>query len=257
MPIEIKELHIRVEVNEPKAEDAAGTTGSPQHIFVDASDNLWIGRDGTPTNLSWKWTRAKGSQELGQRHLHEHRRPQAGRRRGRRRRAHGRGFVQLRAGRGPIHRERRRLPLPGGPNHVADGGRDILIGGVGADHLDATNNRSHLLSFTKVMLRTDQDPGSDIGESLVVGDSPSGELDPQGRLLLGSEQDIWRDGDFDGDGKDDLELTSPTPLIPICRSRLQIREASPSSWQSMHCCSSGKGGALNAQAGGAARTLAR
>ena len=90
-----------------------------------------------------------------------------------------------------------------------DGGRDILVGGAGADHIDATNNRSHLLSFTKVMLRTDQDPGSDIGESLVVGDSRSGELDPQGRLLLGSEQDIWRDGDFDGDGKDDLGTYQP------------------------------------------------
>ena len=86
------------------------------------------------------------------------------------------------------------------------GGRDILIGGAGADHIDATDN--HLLSFTKVMLRTDQDPGSDIGDSLVLEDSRSGELDPQGRLLLGSEQDVWRDA-FDGDGKDDLGTYQP------------------------------------------------
>jgi hypothetical protein len=92
------------------------------------------------------------------------------------------------------------------------GGRDILIGGAGADHIDATDNRGHLLSFTKVMLRTDQDPGSDIGDSLVLEDSRWGELDPQGRLLLGSEQDIWRDGDFDGHGKADLGTYQPDTI---------------------------------------------
>ena len=82
------------------------------------------------------------------------------------------------------------------------GGRDILIGGAGADHIEATNNRGRLLvGVDDVHL---QAPGSDIGNSLVVEDSPLGELDAQGRLLLGPEQGRWRDGDFDGGGKDDL-----------------------------------------------------
>ena len=90
------------------------------------------------------------------------------------------------------------------------GGRDILIGGAGADHIDATNNRGRLLvGVDDVHLKA---AGSDIGDSLVVEDSPSGELDAQGRLLLGSEQGIWRDGDFDGRGEADLGPYQPDTI---------------------------------------------
>jgi len=49
MPIEIKELQIRVQVPEPNEETALG---SPVQIHVDASDNLWIGPgETTPDDL--------------------------------------------------------------------------------------------------------------------------------------------------------------------------------------------------------------
>jgi hypothetical protein len=117
-------------------------------------------------------------------------------------------------------------------SHKPGGGRDVLIGGVGADHIDASQTK--LFSFTKVMLRTDQDPGSEI-DSFVFEDSRSGELefDPQGRLLLGSDQDIWRDALF-GDGKDDLgpcqlDIDADLPFstvdtggIPVCMAEYAL-----------------------------------
>lgn len=49
MPIEIKELQIRVQVPEPNEETALG---SPVQIHVDASDNIWIGPgETTPDDL--------------------------------------------------------------------------------------------------------------------------------------------------------------------------------------------------------------
>ena len=85
----------------------------------------------------------------------------------------------------------------------------------------------NLLSFTKVMLRTDQNPGSDI-DSFVFEDSPSGELqfDAQGRLLLGSEQGVWSDDGFDGDGKDGLAtydtVDAALPLSTVEKEGLPV-----------------------------------
>ena len=86
-------------------------------------------------------------------------------------------------------------------------------------------DKANLLSFTKVMLKTDQDPGSD---SFVFEDSPSGELafEPQGRLLLGSEQGVFSDDGFDGDGKDGLATynTADTdlPLSTVEREGIPV-----------------------------------
>ena len=97
------------------------------------------------------------------------------------------------------------------------GGRDILIGGAGADHIDATNNRGRLLvGVDDVHL---QAPGSDIGDSLVVEDSPWANSTRRAVCCRGRNRAYGATAISTVAAKTTSQPTSPTPSIAICRSR--------------------------------------
>jgi hypothetical protein len=104
MPIEIKELHIRVVVDAPTSEAGAGTADFKEFTVKKQTDTPMAGDDAPLEEVSFNFAQAE---------------------------------VQH-AGSGPD------FQFQADANASGDG-RDVLIGGVGADHLDVGNNRGLLL----------------------------------------------------------------------------------------------------------------